>query len=331
MNPTFMKWELLPPLPDPEGFAGMFAGPSGDTLLVAGGANFPDTRPWDGGKKRWYDTIFLLRDAKDGWHIGGRLPRPAGYGVSINTGTSVLCAGGSNAERHLDSVFTLTMTERGIDTHWLPPLPCTCAHMSGALLNDHVYIAGRLEGPDATSAMKTFWTLNLQKPDLGWRVLPPCPGPARMLAASGVTDTEFCVFGGINLNVGANGKTARSYLKDAYAYRPEAGWRRLADLPSALAAGPSPAPRAPDGSLLLLTGDDGKSGHVAGPNHPGFRAEMFAYHPAQNFWSQPVPIPFGRVTLPSILWRGRWIFPSGEGRPPYRTPEGWELESSFPQ
>src|SRR4051794_9202194 len=41
-------WTQLPSLPDPEGFASAFAGVSHDALLVAGGANFPDKRPWDG-------------------------------------------------------------------------------------------------------------------------------------------------------------------------------------------------------------------------------------------------------------------------------------------
>ena len=36
------------------------AGVSGGALLVAGGANFPDKKPWQGGTKVWYDTVFVL-------------------------------------------------------------------------------------------------------------------------------------------------------------------------------------------------------------------------------------------------------------------------------
>ena len=53
-------WGQLPPLPDRHGFAGGFAGVSHDALIFAGGANFPDAPPWDGGKKVWYDSIFVL-------------------------------------------------------------------------------------------------------------------------------------------------------------------------------------------------------------------------------------------------------------------------------
>jgi hypothetical protein len=47
-------------------------------LLVAGGAKFPDKKPWDGGKKIWYDTIFML-NRPDGetekWMEASELPQ----------------------------------------------------------------------------------------------------------------------------------------------------------------------------------------------------------------------------------------------------------------
>src|SRR5580692_4015153 len=61
MNPT-LHWQQLPPLPDREGFATPFDGTSNGALIVAGGANFPEKRPWEGGTKIWYDAIFVLTD-----------------------------------------------------------------------------------------------------------------------------------------------------------------------------------------------------------------------------------------------------------------------------
>jgi hypothetical protein len=46
---------LLPPLLNKEGVAGCFAGASHGSLLVAGGANFPGKKPWEGGAKVWHD------------------------------------------------------------------------------------------------------------------------------------------------------------------------------------------------------------------------------------------------------------------------------------
>ena len=55
-----LEWEQLPTLPDEHGFAGAFCGVSGEALIVAGGANFPGGRPWDGAQKVWHDRIFVL-------------------------------------------------------------------------------------------------------------------------------------------------------------------------------------------------------------------------------------------------------------------------------
>ena len=68
------KWAKLPAIPDKEGFAGAFAGVSHGSLIVAGGANFPDKKPWDGGKKIWYDTVFVLERPDGEWKVAGKLP-----------------------------------------------------------------------------------------------------------------------------------------------------------------------------------------------------------------------------------------------------------------
>src|SRR3954465_13712882 len=102
------RWSKLPAIPDREGFAGSFAGVSGDALIVAGGANFPDKKPWEAGKKVWHDAAYVL-DRPDGrWKLAGRLPRPLAYGVCVTHGGGVVCAGGGDAERQDADVFRLT-------------------------------------------------------------------------------------------------------------------------------------------------------------------------------------------------------------------------------
>src|SRR4051794_13907380 len=54
-----LVWRPLPDLPDPLGLAGAFAGVSSGALLVAGGANFPNGMPWDGGAKVWQDRVWV--------------------------------------------------------------------------------------------------------------------------------------------------------------------------------------------------------------------------------------------------------------------------------
>src|SRR5262245_11038976 len=113
----------LPPLPDKEGFAGAFAGVSRGALVVAGGANFPDKKPWEGGSRVWYDTIFVLERPDGEWKVAGRLPRPLGYGVSVSHGTGMVCVGGSDATRHHADAFRLEWKTGRVVTTPLPPLP----------------------------------------------------------------------------------------------------------------------------------------------------------------------------------------------------------------
>ncbi|MSU53868.1 MAG: hypothetical protein EXS41_10850, partial [Opitutaceae bacterium] len=47
----------------------------------------------------------------------------------------------------------------------------------------------------------------------GWRALPPCPGPARLLAVVGAVGDTFYVFSGVGLHAGPDGKPLRTYLK----------------------------------------------------------------------------------------------------------------------
>jgi N-acetylneuraminic acid mutarotase len=118
-----ISWKQLPDIPDRTGFAAPFAGVSGDALIVAGGANFPDAMPWDGGKKVWYDSVFVLEQPHGEWKKVSKLPGPLGYGVSFTTANGVLCAGGSDATQHHSEVFSLSWIENELRIKSLPSLP----------------------------------------------------------------------------------------------------------------------------------------------------------------------------------------------------------------
>lgn len=325
-SPT-LQWNQLPALPDPEGFASAFAGVSRGALLVAGGANFPGKRPWEGGAKVWYDEVFVLESPQGPWRVGGRLPRPNAYGVSFTTEEGVVCAGGGDAREHWRDVFLLTWDHGQLRTKPLPALPGPMAFGSGAARGRWIYLLGGLAKPDATTALAIFQVLDLAAAAPTWVELPPCPGPARMLAQVGIVEGEFIVCGGVSLHAGADGKAVRTYLADAYAYSPAKGWRRLADMPHAVAAAPSPMPVAPTGELLVISGDDGRRG-TPGPNHPGFLQDVLAYDARQDRWRKAGEAPISRATAPTTFWQGSWIVASGEKKPGYRSNEVWALRYS---
>jgi N-acetylneuraminate epimerase len=324
-SPTLV-WKSLPSLPDPEGFASAFAGVSNGALIFAGGANFPEKRPWEGGSKVWSDRIFVLENPASTWLDAGALPRPNAYGVSCSIPEGIVCVGGGNASEHFTDAFLLTWNGHQVSTRNLPPLPARSAFGSGVSVGSQVYLFGGLSKPDATTASADLFTLDVASPTPTWKRLPPYPGGGRMLAQIGVVGETLYVCGGVSLRAGPDGKAIRSYMRDTYAYEPARGWKKRADLPHEVAAAPSPLPVSPAGELLVISGDDGKRTSLIGPNHPGFLQEILVYDTARDTWSKIADGPISRATAPTTLWRGEWIIANGERKPAYRSPEIWSVQ-----
>jgi N-acetylneuraminic acid mutarotase len=321
-----MIWGQLPSLPDREGFASPFAGVCGGALVVAGGANIPGDKWAEPFVKKWYDAVFVLENPQAKWRIAGKLPRPLGYGVSITTDDGLICLGGSDATKHYADAFMLRWKDGKLTRKALPRLPRPCANACGALVRHTIYVAGGIEMPQATEALHTFWALDLDAQEPIWRELDPWPGPERMLAVAGRLEAAFYLFSGARLSAGQDGKPLREYLRDAYRYTPEEGWKKLADLPRAAVAAPSPA--VTDSSrLLILTGDDGLNvSFQPVEKHPGFPRDALVYNSDTDEWKSVGPVPISRATVPAVVWRDQVVIPNGEVRPRVRTPEVWTLQ-----
>lgn len=321
-----LSFTRLPDLPDREGFAAMFAGVSGDALILAGGANFPDKRPWEGGAKVWRDEVWLLESPASQWKIAGKLPRPLAYGVGVSHGNELVCAGGSNAEGHHAECFALRWENGALRRRDLPPLPVPCANSCGTMVKNVLYVAGGIENPDATKAMHTFWSLDLNRPETGWKTLEPWPGKERMLAVAASLGENFYLCSGAALHADAAGKPEREWLNDVFRYTPGRGWQKLPPMPRVAVAAPSPAP-SDDKGFFVLTGDDGsKFGFKPEPEHPGFARDAFRFDAGQGSWVPAGSVPFSRATVPTTKWRHQFVIPNGEARPGFRTNEVWQLE-----
>ena len=328
-----LKWMELPALPDTEGFAGMFSGTSHGVLIAAGGANFPEKRPWEGGPKIWHDTIYVLPKPDGLWKTALQaLPRPLAYGVSVTYQDTLICIGGDDGQRCYADVYQLEWEQGEIKTAPLPPLPKTCTQMSGALLGDTIYVAGGIETPDAARALHSFWALDLSQEagERRWRELEPWPGPERMQGVAGVLDGSFFLLGGVRMTTDATGQRTRStpYLRDAYRYTPgpageEGKWSAVSELLYPLAAAPSPAMTAGQTHLLLAGGVDGSLLHADPSTHPGFKRDILAYHAVTDTWIKWGQLPDGssRVTVPVTQWADGFVMVSGERAPGRRSPK----------
>ncbi len=196
--------------------------------------------------------------------------------------------------------------------------------MCGALVGKVIYVAGGIETPNATTALKTIWSLDLAADEPRWKEIEPWPGPERMLAVAGVIGESFYIFSGAKLRAGADGKAVREFLRDAYRFTTAKGWTRLGDMPRAAVAAPSPAFVAAGSRLHIVSGDDGtKVDFQPVREHPGFPRDVLAYDAERDVWSRASEVPFSRATVPAVRWLGRYVIPNGEVRPRVRTPEVW--------
>lgn len=329
-----LEWSEVKPLPDEFGFAGSFAGVSGDSLIVAGGANFPEGYPWDGGTKIYHDRIFVLEKPDGDWRVADeRLPKPVAYGVSITVPSrdSVVCIGGNGAEKTFSDVFELKLDGSGIKVNPLPSLPVESTTGTGLAFGDTLYFAS---GESGGVTHKRFFKMELGAEKPAWVELPwPDGAKGRILAVAGQQGSTYYLFGGADL--GSDKWDKRTYLSDAWAFDTKTEeWQQLSDLPGHASAGPTPAVASGYSHLLLLGGANrefveeqraarpDKNG--AGVEHPGFPKRVLAYHTLTDTWAEVGTMPadhFAPVTVPSVNWNGSFVIPSGEIKPGIRSPQ----------
>lgn len=321
-------WSELPALPDPWGYAGVYAGVVNGALVVAGGANFPEGMPWEGGLKQWHRDVYVLDAPTGEWRRAGDLPQELGYGGTAVLGDSLLLIGGSDADRHHASVWRLRVRGTDLAYERMPDLPAAVANFAMVQMGPMVYVLGGAQTPDGDTAEPIFWALNTARPNLTWEVLEPWPGPGRIFPVAGVQDGALYVMSGAELYRGEGGNVQRRYLRDAYRYRPGSGWSRIADLPRAAVAAPTPAPALGQSTLLVMGGDDGSHvGFSPMSEHPGFPRDVLAYHTLTDTWREAGTMPASHVTTPVVSWRGTYVIPSGEIRPGVRSPAVLALKS----
>ena len=320
-----IRWDSSLTLPDINGkphpgLAGAFSGCIGDFLVIAGGANFPDATPWNGGTKTWWNTLYYknLNDASSAWkEIKEALPSARAYGVSIPLTDGILCIGGCDAKQCYSEVFAIRMHNGKveIDKNW-PKLPVPLANMTGAKLGNKIFLAGGQEQMKPEAATSHFFMLDLSQPEKGWQTLESWPGKARGYAVSAIqnngSDDCFYLFSGRNYQPDG----AMEVLTDGFVYNPRLKqWKKLSgEFPvmagTALAVG-SHHILFLGGVEKLIPGSD---------THPGFSHQVLAYHTITNTQTitaiSEVPIA---VTTNLVSHGKTHYITSGEIKPGVRT------------
>ncbi|MBN8822357.1 MULTISPECIES: hypothetical protein [unclassified Spirosoma] len=327
---SVIRWESLPLLPDSKGRAGMFAGVSNGAIIAIGGANFPDAPPWEGGKKKWYDDIFVLETGKKSWIKSTRnFPRACGYGVSITYNNQLIVIGGSNPNEHLNQVVGVAWNGTDLVLTNYPSLPYPLAQMGGFLVDDMIVLIGGNQS--ATSPpMSTCLILDLKNLKAGWQPNNTFSGVARIFPICGVYHGEGYLFSGETQGINAKGNKFRDILLDAYQIQlkrnnntPLLTWQKLAPMPRGMSAGGGTVPLLNDNQFFFWGGVDAVTAGWKNPaKHPGIIRSMLIYKPESDEWTYlgEERTHASRVTLPVVYWQGLWVYVSGETFPGVRTP-----------
>ena len=311
----------LPPLPIEHGISGAFVGNVDDTLIVAGGSNFPVSK-WAGGTKVFHQDVYVLRSTANGdpkWMLAGQIPRPVAHGAAVTTNNGLLCLGGCDTDGLHNTAFLLNYdpTSKKIHTRATPSLPVRCSYLTAARLGDTVYVAGG-RGPDG--ALHSFWSMTLPMSQAGWddvrwQRLEPWPGPARFGAvlvtqSNGQRDCLYLF----------SGKSGDEYLTDGYRFDAKVNaWSATASMPRAAMAAPAAA--VGQTHVVLFSGSDGhdvdRLPELKDDYH--FVRDILAYHTITDTWITAGQLPLGVVGTAAVAFDNGYVLPGGEIGPGRRT------------
>jgi N-acetylneuraminate epimerase len=324
-----IQWSQLPVLPGGKGWAGMYAGVSHGALVAMGGANFPGKYPWEGGKKKWYDDIYVLQNGKSWIKAGEKLSEPSGYGVSVSYENKIILAGGSNENGHLKRVKALEWSGSKMKETDLPELPFPLANMGGLLMGDVIVVFGG-NSFATDEPLKKCLALDMKNISGGWFELETWPGREMIFPVCTLYKGQCHLFGGETTDKNSKGEKFRFILLDSYRLtlnktgtKWTASWEKLAPMPRGMSAGGTILPVLNNDRFLLWGGVDAVTAQYKTPaTHPGIIQSMLYYFPETDTWEyigEQTKIP-SRVTLPVVFWNNQWVYVSGEVKPGIRTP-----------
>lgn len=355
-----ISWNKIAVIPSshsnekPLGFAGAINGVNNNVLIVAGGSNFPNGLPWEGGKKAYSDKIFVLEKNRDDfvWNekVKSVLPEPIAYCGNTSTPSGIVYVGGENKNGISNKCFLLKWNKHTneVAIKPLPDLPVALTNVAVTNIDNIVFAAG---GDETKNSSNSFFSIDLNDENSQWKTLPSLPialANATAIAQSGKDGKEIFIIGG-------RSKTS-SGISDlhntTFAFEPQKQqWRKCADISDGknttnLSAASGVA--LGENEILITGGDNGKTFHqieiliskiasAKSPeekakltkeknnlsiHHNGFDKSLLLYNTNGDAWTKIAELPFlTHVTTTDVLWRNKIIISNGEIKPGIRTPD----------
>ncbi|MGE7022975.1 cyclically-permuted mutarotase family protein [Solibacillus cecembensis] len=135
------------------GTAGVLAGAYKDYVIVGGGANFPYESVLNGGAKKHYSDIYVLKKSNNQLKMveHTNLTHEIGYGSSVTTDAGVYYIGGSPEKEYADDITLLTVDKKNkLNVKKVGDLPFTISDGVAAENDGKLYIGlGKQNGKES--------------------------------------------------------------------------------------------------------------------------------------------------------------------------------------
>ena len=296
------------------GTAGMLAGKTGDFIIAGGGANFPDKPVAEGGAKKFYPDVYVLKEEN------GRLEQvnhtklkyEIGYGSSISTEEGVYYIGGSSDEKQADNVTLFTVEENGnLKEKLIGNLPFTLSDGIAVKEGNYIYVGLGKQNGEASNKMYKF-DITTGKTD----EIASMPGQdTRNQAVAQILNNEIYVFSG-------GDKVAYT---DGYKYDIENNkWKKVADVKidgkeiSLLGAN---SVKINDNEMLVIGGFNKTVydyavktlGTLQGDELQEFKQKYFGANPSELRWNKKILIYNAKDNKWTDIGEVPFDAPCGEG------------------
>ena len=322
------------------GVAGPITGIINRKLFIAGGANFPEGMPWDGGKKQYPETGYLYSIENGKLHFDKEFDFNLALAYPGNTtdGNLLYTAGGENENGPSNKVFSYELNDKNEVIHnELPNLPEPLTN-AGLVYADHsLYLVG---GENSSEVSDKIYKLDLNQNNASWKVFLTLPYPISTAVIVSDQKENIYIAGGRKRNENSKSTIYDQVLKLSLK---DKSINTITKLKQATAAGTGIIYK---GNLILFAGDNASTFHKVEQligeinlskneeekkdlinkknqiqsNHPGFTSEVWAFNLKEESWYSLDSITAASpVTTTALLYQDYVFIPSGEIKVGVRT------------